>query len=452
MARPFRKRGLVAATSMLMLLTGAACSDDGGAPPGGAAGTAAGSGGSGGSSGSGGSATGGSAGDAGSAGTGGGAGIMDAGGATISPAERAVLATLTPLPAVPADTTNRVADNPAAAALGQKLFFDPAFSGPLKVASDLGAVGEAGKVSCASCHSSSYLDDARSVPETVSLGTDFHTRNSPTLVNASFYAWTNWGGRFSAQWELPMVVLENGVIMNGNRLQLVHRIFDAYRTDYELVFGAMDAGISDLGRFPANGKPKPAPTPAAPAPPDGPWEAMTPADRLVANTVLVNYSKAIGAFLRLLVSRNSAFDRWMAGDEAALDIAAQRGARVFIGSGRCITCHLGPHFSDDQFHNIGVPQTGEKVPAADDGRFKDVPGLLASPFNSKGSFSDDPNSNRLLGLTDPMPESSKSAFRTPDLRGVVLTAPYMHKSPRLRKWSNSTIAAAMRRPPASRIH
>lgn len=428
-----RMRDLIASTSILVLLGGAGCSDDPAArPPQGAGGTTGGSAGTGGSSGTGGTemdAAGGSAGESGSAGAGGAlcdAATGEAGVVDIGPAERALLARLTPLPAVPADTTNRVADNPAAATLGQKLFFDPVFSGALKVASDLGAVGESGKVSCASCHSSNYLDDVRSVPETVSLGTDFHTRNSPTLVNASFYAWTNWGGRFSAQWELPMVVLENGVIMNGNRLQLTHRIFDVYRAEYELVFGAMADGISDLARFPANAKPKPAPTPATPNPPDGPWEGMAPADRLVANTVLVNFSKAVGAYLRLLVSRNSPFDRWMAGDATAIDIAAQRGAKLFVGSARCVTCHHGPHFSDDQFHNIGVPQTGEKVPAADDGRFKDVPGLLASPFNTKGSFSDDPNSNRLLGLTDPMPDVSKSAFRTVDLRGVALTAPYMH--------------------------
>jgi cytochrome c peroxidase len=382
----------------------------------------AGAGGSAGTSGTGTSGTGGSA---GTSGTGGSAGTSGTGGSgvVLTPAERAQLQTLTPLPAVPADTTNRHADDPAAAALGQKLFFDAEFSGPLKVASDLGPVGAVGKVSCASCHASAYLDDDRSVPETVSLGADFHTRNSPTLVNASFYRWTNWGGRFSAQWELPIAVVESGVIMNGNRLKLAHRIFDVYRSEYEAVFGALDPALAD---FPAEGKPKPAPTDANPNPPDGAWEGMTAAQQQIVNRVLVNYAKAIAAYMRKLVSRNAPLDRFMAGETGALDLSAQRGARLFVGKARCIACHSGPHFSDDRFHNLGVPQTGEKVPASDDGRFKDVPPLLSSAFSSRGAYSDDPDAGLLEGLTNPMPETARGAFRTPDLRGVALTAPYMH--------------------------
>jgi cytochrome c peroxidase len=385
----------------------------------------------------GGSATGGArSGSSGEAGSGpagrggapdGGAAGADQAGAGAGGSADPVFASLSPLPAVPPDPTNRYADNAAAAALGQRLFFDPVFSGPLKLDTDLGTAGQAGRVSCASCHSSAYLADGRSNPATVSIGTDIHTRNSPTLINSSFYSWTNWGGRFAAQWELPLAVAENPLTMNGNRLQLAHRIFSAYKADYEAVFGSLTPEIgSDLTRFPASGKPKPAATTAVPNPPDGPWEGMTAADRTIINTILANYSKAMAAYLRLLVSRNAPFDAWVAGDSTAISPAAQRGAYLFVGKGKCVSCHSGPTFSDNDFHALGVPQTGTNVPATDDGRFKDVPPLLASIFNVNGAFSDKTDTGKLAGLTNPMPDSAKGQFRTAGLRGVALTAPYMH--------------------------
>ena len=66
------------------------------------------------------------------------------------------------------------------------------------------------------------------------------------------------------------------------------------------------------------------------------------------------------------------------------------------------------------------------MPATDDGRFKDVPPLLASIFNVNGAFSDKTDTGKLAGLTNPMPDSAKGQFRTESLRGVALTAPYMH--------------------------
>jgi cytochrome c peroxidase len=132
------------------------------------------------------------------------------------------------------------------------------------------------------------------------------------------------------------------------------------------------------------------------------------------------------AYIRLLVSRNAPFDQFMAGDACALSEAAQRGASLFAGKARCTSCHNGPHFSDGLFHNLGVPQIGDKVPASDDGRYKDVPALLTSPFSTATSASDDTTTGRLAGLTNPMPESARGAFRTASLRGVALTAPYMH--------------------------
>jgi cytochrome c peroxidase len=154
---------------------------------------------------------------------------------------------------------------------------------------------------------------------------------------------------------------------------------------------------------------------------------MAPADRLIVNTVLVNYAKALAAYTRKLVSKSSRFDEFVvAGGGAGLSASEQRGLAVFVGKGQCTSCHAGPNFTDDDFHNLGVPQTGDHVPAADNGRFADIPPLLASALNSAGDFSDDKTTGRLTGLTNPPPDSTKGQFRTPSLRNVASTAPYMH--------------------------
>jgi cytochrome c peroxidase len=362
------------------------------------------------------------AGDTGAGGSGGDVGSGGQGGeVSLADQVRQELGGMSPLPAVPADTTNQYADDTPAATLGQRLFFDEKFSGALVIASDLGGIGDTQKVSCATCHSGPALDDERSNPATVAIGVNVHTRNSPAVVNSAFYSWTNWGGRFSAQWELPIAVVESGVIMGGNRLALAHRIFDAYKTDYEAVFGNLTPEIdTDAVRFPPSGKPGVAA-----------WDGMAAPDQVIVNRILANYAKALQAYMRKLVSDNSPFDKLMAGDDAAMSEDAQLGALVFAKKG-CIDCHSGPTFSDQGFHDLGVAQTGmNNIPAMDDGRFKDTPGLVgaANIFNRDGDYSDDKNTDKLDPIPKPpaaLPESWKGVFRTPSLRGVALTAPYMH--------------------------
>jgi cytochrome c peroxidase len=352
----------------------------------------------------------------------------DGGADDFTAAERAVIATLSPLPALPPDKTNAFADSAAAATLGQRLFFDKSYSGALAVGDDgtngaLGAAGEAKKVSCASCHQGPTMDDTRSKPNNVSLGLDYVTRNALSLVNSSFYKWTNWGGRFDSQWSLPLAVAENARLMGSSRLEIAHLLYDKYRADYDAVFPvALDAALApnapDAARFPASGKPK------AAGAADGPWEGMTPEDQALVNRIFVNYGKAIAAYTRKLVSRNAPFDRYVSGQPDAIDAAARRGLKVFIGKGACVGCHSGPNFADDSFHVLGVPQTGPRVPAVDLGRFADVGGLLGSPFNSSGVFSDDVTTGKLSGLASSA--SMIGQFRTKSLRGASASAPYMH--------------------------
>jgi len=108
-----------------------------------------------------------------------------------------------------------------------------------------------------------------------------------------------------------------------------------------------------------------------------------------------NVSRALAAFTRSLLSWRSGHDRFEAGDRRALTEEQQLGRKVFFDKGGCASCHAPPLFTDHRFHNLGVPQVG---PVTDDpGRF---------------------------GVTGD--ERERGAFRTPTLRNVALTAPYMH--------------------------
>ena len=340
------------------------------------------------------------------------------------------LKSLSPLPAVPPSPTNQYADNPAAGALGQRFFFEKAYSGPLGtsgVSGGLGNLGESGKVSCASCHmAQSWFIDTRSNPNNVSSGANgFQSRNTTSLVNDVFYTWFNTNGGRDTQW-IAGTAVEGASSTNGTRLTLAHRIFNAYRADYDAIFtpkldSALDPNAPDATRFPPSGKPK-----ARPTDPDGPWEMMTPADQLIVNTILANFAKATEAYERTLVSRGASFDQFVVGDPGAISDQAKRGAKLFVGKAGCIACHSGPMFTDNQFHNLGVPQTGPNVPAVDEGRFAAIPGLSTNPFRSSGPFSDNPNVGqaKLNGLSQN--PSQIGAFRTAGLRNIAQTAPYMH--------------------------
>lgn len=409
---------LAVVVSFFAVACGAPSQSDGGAGGGTGGGTAGGAGGG---------TTGG--------GAGGGGGTSDAGndagsdaGDELSAAELALAHTFSPLPAVPADPTNAYADNAAAAVLGQRLYFDKSYAGPLIVGDDgtnggLGDAGVRGRVACVSCHASAAGDDNRSRPNNVSLGTNFGTRNALPVVNSAFYAWTNWAGRFDTQWSLPLAVAENPVTMNSTRLEVAHLLWNKYRADYDAIFPvpldpALDPAAADAARFPAAGKP------AAAGADAGAWESMTTADRAIVNRIYANYGKALAAYMRKLVSRGAPFDRFVAGEAGALSASAKRGFKLFVGKARCAPCHSGPNFSDDQFHALGVPQSGPHVPANDTGRFGDVAGLLASPFNSAGAFSDDAGTGKLAGLAQDA--GMVGQFRTKSLRGLSASAPYMH--------------------------
>lgn len=311
---------------------------------------------------------------------------------------------------LPPSPGNRYADNAKAAKLGQQFFFDTRFSGPLAVDSDLGKAGESGKVACATCHDPARGGtDHRSKPGNTSLGAGFTGRNAPTVFNAAYSPWMFWDGRKDSVWSQALGPVESPVEHNFTRLEVAHLIRTHYRKPYQAVFGKMP----DISRLPPRGKPG-----------DAEFDALDESDKRKVNTIFANFGKAIEAYERKLVSSNSAFDRFARGDKKALSPSAQLGAKLFFGKAKCSVCHSGPNFTDGQFHNLGVPQQGPNLPASDRGRFAGIPQVTGDEFNGAGSYSD----AQLIKQLDKLAPASRDdgAFRTPGLRGIAQTAPYMH--------------------------
>jgi cytochrome c peroxidase len=336
----------------------------------------------------------------------------------VTPEEMAILRTFAMGP-MPADPTNRWADDPRAAALGQQFFFDTRFSGPLGPDNDgvssgsLGRPGQWGRVACASCHDPSKGGSDHRTTANTSLAAGWTGRNAPSVLNAAYSpVWQFWDGRKDSLWSHALGPPESPVEHNGTRLQFAHVIYDHYRNEYEAIFGQLPE-LTDLGRFPASGKPG-----------DASFDRMAPADQTAINRVYSNFGKAIAAYERTLLSRNSAFDRFLAGQDSALSSAAVRGMKLFIGRASCNECHRGPNFTDYQFHNVGAPQVGPHLPETDTGRADGIAKVLGDPFNRAGQFSDHPESAHLQGLA--VSPADIGAFKTPGLRSVSRTAPYMH--------------------------
>ena len=336
---------------------------------------------------------------------------------------------LEPLATPPLDNPfNEYAKDPGVAAIGHKLFFDPEFSSAVKVEGPSGEVGQAGMVACITCHDpGGYFSDTRRTGGT-SHGTAYTERNTPSLVNAVYYEWFNWGGRADSLAAQGGGTLETSPNAASSRLLVAHVIYAKYKDEYEALFGpldpALDPSAPDAARFPPSGRAK-----SSPDAPDGPWELMTGDDRAIVNQIMANIGKAFEAYERNLISGSSPFSRYIEdqGTEA-FSPRARRGLDLFIGKAACNDCHRGPVLSDNKFYNIGVPQAvGEHTPPVDEGRFEDIPALLRSSWNSVGKYSANPEAGqaKLAGLVAE-DETTKGKFRTVALLNVAETAPYFH--------------------------
>jgi cytochrome c peroxidase len=332
----------------------------------------------------------------------------------------------------PADTSNAYSDDPGAAKLGKKLYFDGRYAGKLlapynvaaKVNGALGDPGVAGLVSCRACHAPATGGaDDRSQPNATSLGAGYTDRNATTVINSAYSPrWQFWDGRVDSLWSQALSPPEGLLESNSNRLRVVHFLSKYYAHDFELVFGkgALPPTIATL---PSDGKPGD----------NGAFDQMAPTDQDSVNHAFANFGKAIAAYEKRLVSsafEPSPFDAFMAGNKDAMSPAAIRGARLFIGHAGCAECHRGPTFTDFAFHNIGAPQTGEYTKRTDSGRYDGV-GALTSASNmfNRGNelYSDDTTETGYLSeLSGTTPDSLRGQFKTPTLRNVNKTAPYMH--------------------------
>jgi cytochrome c peroxidase len=336
--------------------------------------------------------------------------------------------TFSPLPDPPPSPTNRFADNHDVAELGQRLWFEKRYAGKITEGAAeegaLGAINDEQKVSCSDCHNPAHwFTDTRSVPNTTSLGTARTNRNAPSMVNAVYYEWGNWAGSHDQFWKQGANSSESRDNFNSDRLRYVHIIYDYYRDHYNALFdpdlpAALDPNAPDKGRFPPSGKPGSA---------NGAWEGMTRDDQIVVETVLANCGKALEAYERRLVSRDAPFDRYVAGDYGALTTSAKRGLKLFIGKAGCESCHEKQTFTDQEFHNTGVPQMEAVLTMKDfdNGRYLDVD-RLPNTWNGAGAYSDDPDAGREKLARVQKDELMIGKFRTKSLRHVAETGPYFH--------------------------
>jgi cytochrome c peroxidase len=271
------------------------------------------------------------------------------------------------------------ADNPITpekAALGKDLFFDK------RLSSDM-------TVSCATCHDPAAAFADNSV---VGIGVQLQkgARNSPSILNAVFNEAQFWDGRASSLEEQSKQPLINPIEMGmKDHAAVVARVRDIpeYQKRFAQVFGGEGVTIDTI-------------------------------------------AKAIATFERTVVSGNSPFDRFVAGDKTAISESAKRGWELYNGKARCVSCHgfnpSLPFFSDFKFHNIGVAakdvnfsalaRRAQQAVSASAGNQQEILDrlALAEGFSELG---------RYLVTKEP---KDIGAFKTPMLRDVELTAPYMH--------------------------
>jgi cytochrome c peroxidase len=278
------------------------------------------------------------------------------------------------------DPSNRVSGSAQAIELGERLFFEPRLS-------------PSGKVLCATCHAPFRgWQDGRAR----AFGLVEVERNTQSLMDVRYQRWFGWDGAGDSLWAQsvrPMLDLRE---MGGSQAHAAALV----RADAELscrfekVFGT---------------------------PPPASDEA-----------VLAGIGKALAAFQETLVSGRSPFDDFrdaLSGNDlpamAKYPLAAQRGLRIFVGRGNCSACHFGPAFSNGEFHDTGVPFFIKG--GVDAGRHGGIRKLEANPLNLLGPYNDDRTGASAVKTRQVAIEHRNfGEFKTPSLRNVARTAPYMH--------------------------
>ncbi|MBI5196668.1 MAG: cytochrome-c peroxidase [Nitrospirae bacterium] len=248
--------------------------------------------------------------------------------------------------------------------LGKKLFFDRRLSGD-------------GTMSCATCHDPEQaftdgLDIALSYPTTKNW------RNSPTLINVAFQKYLFHDGRTGTLEEQALFPMMSAFEMNQNLdfLEEEIRQVPEYAEAFNKIF---------------NGEPT--------------------KERI---------GMVIASFERTLISGNSLLDRYLNGDKKALTENAQKGLKIFTGKGKCADCHFGVNLADDKFYALSVP---ENPALLNDPRVISTMRFVAKVYKFKEyrTLNEDPG--KFL-ITRNMLHWKE--FKTPVLREISKTAPYMH--------------------------
>ncbi|MEN2994776.1 MAG: cytochrome c peroxidase [Thermodesulfovibrio sp.] len=267
-----------------------------------------------------------------------------------------------PLPPVPIPKDNPMTKEKIE--LGKKLFFDRRLSGD-------------GTMSCASCHNpEKAFTDGSEI--SLSYPTTRNLRNAPTLINSAYAKFLFWDGRAKSLEEQAEFPIMSPFEMNQNLdfLEEEIRAVPEYREAFKRVFG-QDVNIKLI-------------------------------------------TKAIAAFERTLVSKNAPIDRYLRGDKNALSNEAKKGYQIFKGKGRCIKCHYGAYLSDQKFHALMVP---ENPKYANEEKF-----IVTRRYVAKiNKYPDYMNVKEDLGrYFNTKKQKDYKAFKTPTLREIAKTAPYMH--------------------------
>jgi len=248
--------------------------------------------------------------------------------------------------------------------LGKKLFFDRRLSGD-------------GTMSCATCHNPEQaftdgLDIALNYPTTKNW------RNSPTLINVAFQKKLFHDGRAQSLEDQALFPLMSAFEMNQN-LDFVEeeiRVVPEYAEAFKKVFGG--------------------------------------------EVTRERIAMAIAAFERTLISINSPLDKYLKGDKNALSENAKKGLELFRGKGKCADCHYGVSLSDSKFYALSVP---ENPALLNDPRVTATMRFVAKVYHYKDyrNLKEDPG--RYLITKN---KKDWKAFKTPALREIAKTAPYMH--------------------------
>lgn len=308
------------------------------------------------------------------------------------------------------DKSNKVSDNKEAAILGHKLFFDKNLSSNKQI-------------SCASCHQPDmFFTDGLKTAKGITLT----KRNTPTIISANHSNWFFHDGRADSLWSQALGPIENVKEQGGDRSMLAHYVFNSpsLRQLYEVTFGELP-NISDTKNYPLNAAPVGSPAIVKA------WRTMSASNQKKITTIFTNIGKAIAAYESNIQFGNSRFDQYVESvlnNNAKDDVLTAKeisGLRLFISKANCILCHSGPLLTDNEFHNVATVDINNKP--YDLGRYEGAKSVMSSPFNCKGRYNDEkkPECKELKYISLDQ-HVTLAAFKTPGLRSVSKTAPYMH--------------------------